>query len=182
MPDKESLIQELIQRYQLKPLTGEGGLFAQTYCSKEHYPLSDLPPRYAASGEAKPYGTAILYLLREGSFSRMHRLPTDEIYHFYLGDEIEMLQLLPDGTSRIVRLGQDVLGGAEIQTVVPRGTWQGSRLAPGGSFALVGCTMAPGYTDADYEDGTYTELTMCYSDMDEQANQLLRILTEDAIY
>src|SRR4029077_16816972 len=87
------------------------------------------------------------------TFSAMHRLRGDEVYQFYLGDPVEMLTLKPDGTAEALLLGQDILAGMSIQHSVPGGTWQGSRLAPGGKFALLGTTMAPGFDPQDYEPG-----------------------------
>ena len=178
--DTEILIEKLKERYNMHPLVGEGGLFSQAYTCEEKYPLSSLPERYRDSDDDKPYGTAIIYIMTENTFSRMHRLPTDEVYHFYLGDPVEMLQLLPDGSSRVVQLGQDVLNGQDVQTVVPRGTWQGSRLIPGGKFALLGCTMAPGYTASDYVDGYESELFAQYPDVKDP--ELLKALTEEPSY
>ncbi|HEX9013665.1 MAG TPA: cupin domain-containing protein [Anaerolineaceae bacterium] len=152
---------ELIRRFDLQPLPVEGGLFAQTYLSAEEIPAAYLPARY---GSNRPFGTAIVYLLTPDadSFSALHRLPTDEVYHFYLGDPVEMLLLFPDGISRNVTLGQDLLGGDEVQFTVPRGVWQGSHLKAGGAWALVGTTMAPGYANADYEGGRREDLLLAY--------------------
>jgi predicted cupin superfamily sugar epimerase len=106
-----------------------------------------LPQRYV---QAKSAGTAIYYLLEPGAFSKMHRLPTDEIYHFYLGGPVRMLQLGPGG-GRVVTLGNDLLAGHLPQLVVPRGVWQGSELIEGNAFALLGTTMAPGFDFTDFE-------------------------------
>jgi predicted cupin superfamily sugar epimerase len=73
-----------------------------------------------------------------------------------------MLQLFPDGTGRTVTLGPDVLAGQHPQLVVPRGVWQGSLLEPGGDFALLGATVAPGFDYADYEAGDREQLTAQY--------------------
>src|SRR5262249_56808086 len=104
-------------------------------------------------GSDRRASTAIYYLLTPGTFSALHRLQTDEVFHFYLGDPVRMLQLLPDGTGRTVVLGPDVLAGQHLQVMVPRGVWQGSLLEPGGEFALLGCTVAPGFEYVDYEHG-----------------------------
>ncbi len=101
----------------------------------------------------RPFGTAIYYLLAPETFSAMHRLKSDEIFHFYLGDPVEMLQLLPDGTGRTLLLGPDLLSGMQPQVVVPAGIWQGTRLLKGGRFALLGTTVSPGFEFADYESG-----------------------------
>lgn len=161
MPSRPS-INEIIRLFNLKPLPAEGGLFAQTYVSDEIIPPEGLPIRYG--GVSKPFGTAIFYFLTSDpdSFSALHRLPTDEIYHFYLGDPVEMLLLYPDGSSRRVILGQDIMAGQSIQWIVPRGIWQGSRLLPGGEYALLGTTMAPGFTPEDYEEGERNLLLVQY--------------------
>ena len=155
--------QQLIEQLKLEPLPIEGGFFRQTYCSAETLPQAALPERYR--GE-KPFGTAIYYLLTSDadSFSALHRLPTDEVYHFYLGDPVEMLLLFPDGAGRRVVLGPEVLNGQQVQFVAPRGVWQGSRLIPGGQFALLGTTMAPGFTPTDYEGGRRADLLARYPD------------------
>ena len=152
---------ELIARLGLVPLPVEGGLFRQTYLADETLAATALPARY---GRPKPLSTAIYYLLtaEPDSFSALHRLPTEEVYHFYLGDPVEMLLLHPDGRSEEVRLGPDVLGGERVQLVVPRGVWQGSRLMAGGAFALLGTTMAPGFDPADYEGGDRQRLIDAY--------------------
>lgn len=169
-------VEEIIRVLGLRPLPGEGGLYRETYASAERLPASALPERYA--GEEKPFGTAIFYLLtaQEDSFSALHRLPTDEIYHFYLGDPVEMTLLHPDGSSQQVLLGNDVLGGQQVQFVAPRGAWQGSRLAPGGRYALLGTTMAPGFTPADFEAGGREELVERYPDEKERIENLTRML------
>lgn len=159
MKTKNDMVDQLISHYQLKPLPGEGGLYAETYRSSEFLTGEMLPDRY---DEAKPFGTAILYMLLPGNFSMLHRLPSDEVYHFYLGDPVEMLLLLADGSSQVVRLGQDVLNGQTVQHVAPQGAWQGSRLLPGGRFALLGTTMAPGFTPGDFEAGDRAALMRDY--------------------
>src|SRR5947207_10432471 len=115
---------ELIALLDLRPLPLEGGYYRETYRSADVLPAPALPAHY---GTDKSAGTAIYYLLTPDTFSALHRLPTDEVYHFYLGDAVEMLQLWPDGSGSVVTLGQDVRAGQLLQTVVPRGVWQGSR-------------------------------------------------------
>ena len=88
----------------------------------------------------------------------MHVLDSDEIFHFYLGDPVEMLQLYPDGTSAVFTLGQDLAAGQLVQLVVPAGVWQGTRLIGDGKVALLGCTVTPGFDFADYRNASYAEL------------------------
>jgi predicted cupin superfamily sugar epimerase len=145
----------------LEPLPHEGGLFRQTYRAVEEIPAAALPPRY---GAPRRFATAIYYLLTDDpdSFSALHRLKTDEVYHFYLGDPAEMLLLHPDGGSERVVLGQDLGAGQQVQFVAPAGAWQGSRLRPGGRYALLGTTMAPGYEQDDFELGSREDLLRDY--------------------
>ena len=133
MDAKSDQIAQLVDYFHLKPLADEGGLFTQTYRSAQMIPQSALPARYASH---RPCGTAILYLLSAAaqSFSAVHRLLSDEIYHFYLGDPVEMLLLYPEGGSETIILGADVLAGQKVQFVVPAGVWQGSHLQQGGQY------------------------------------------------
>ena len=140
----------------LVPLPGEGGFYVETYRATNSIPSADLPSVY---GEQRSYCTAIYYLLTPETVSAMHRLPGDEIYHFYLGDPVEMLQLSSAGTGKVVILGSDVRSGMRLQHVVPGGAWQGSKLKNGGKFALMGTTMAPGFEFADYAPGNRADLT-----------------------
>jgi uncharacterized protein len=133
----------------LQPHPLEGGWYRRTYTSAVSVALL---------GGVRPYGTAIYYLLEEETFSEMHVLASDEIFHFYLGDPVEMLQLLPDGGSRVVTLGSDLAAGQQVQLVVPASVWQGTRLVEGGKVALLGCTVTPGFDFADYRSGKYEEL------------------------
>jgi hypothetical protein len=155
--------EQIIEILELEPLPIEGGLFRQTYVSSENIQGEYLPERYVTD---KPFATAIYYLLTSdpNSFSALHKLPTDEIWHFYLGDPVEMLELHTDGSSRRLLLGQDIINGQIVQHVVPASVWQGSRVIGGGEFALLGTTMAPGYTLEDYVGGERNTLMKLYPD------------------
>jgi predicted cupin superfamily sugar epimerase len=167
--------QQLIRHFDLKPLPVEGGFFTQSYRATDTLPQHVLPSRYSS---ARSFGSAIFYLLTPDPdvFSALHRLPTDEIYHFYLGDPVEMLLLHPDGTSQRVILGQDILNGQNVQFAVPHGVWQGSHLIAGGRFALMGTTMAPGYDNSDFIGGERAVLQAQYPDQAELISQLTRIV------
>jgi predicted cupin superfamily sugar epimerase len=143
----------------LIPHEREGGYFTETYRSAYFLPKGALPPSY--QGE-RSLSTAIYYLLTPDTFSALHRLPADEIFHFYLGDPVEMLQLFPDKSGKIITLGNDIASGMVPQVIVNQGVWQGSRLLPGGEFALLGATMSPGFEDADYEPGERNLLSKSY--------------------
>lgn len=161
----------LIKKLGLVPLPHEGGFYAETYRSPELIPRAALPRRYAGD---KSFCTAIYYLLTPETFSGMHRLPTDEIFHFLLGDPVTMLQLHPDGTGKTLVLGTKIGEGETPQAVVARGVWQGSFLQPGGAFALFSVTVAPGFDFSDYEDGDRAFLTAAYPDFRELIKRLTR--------
>lgn len=133
---------QIIDLLKLQPLQPEGGHFAESYRSV--------------------LSSTIYYMLTPDTFSAMHRLKGDEVYHFYLGDPVEMLMLKPDGSAEALLLGQNILSGMRVQHTVPGGTWQGSRLAPGGKFALMGTTMAPGFNPQEYEPGKRDALSAQY--------------------
>jgi predicted cupin superfamily sugar epimerase len=147
--------EELIARLGLAPHPGEGGFYVETYRSDEEIAAGALPGRY---GAARALSTAIYYLLTPASFSAMHRLQSDEVFHFYLGDPVEMLLLYPDGSGEVIVLGGGVQDGIRPQVTVPRGVWQGARLAAGGHLALLGTTVSPGFDFADFEIGRPDEL------------------------
>jgi predicted cupin superfamily sugar epimerase len=156
---------------QLRPHPIEGGYFVETYRSTARVPQSVLGSAY--SGE-RLIGTAIFYLLTPDTFSAMHKLPGDELFHFYLGDPVEMLQLNPGGTSEMFILGQDIASGMRLQHCVPGGCWQGSRLIGVGAFALLGTTMSPGFDYADYVTGEKEPLILSWPDRADLISSLTR--------
>ncbi|MFI9170438.1 cupin domain-containing protein [Streptomyces lincolnensis] len=154
---------DLVAHYGLEPIPREGGLFRRTWAGPER-------------PDGRPEGSAIVALLTAapGDFSALHRLPTDEIWHFYLGDPLGLLLLAPDGTSSTPVLGPDVLGGQHLQLTVPAGTWMGARVVAGGAWTFFGCTMAPGFTYEGYEHGDEKELTARHPDRAELIAGLCR--------
>ena len=161
---------DIIQRLELAPLPGEGGFFRENYRSQLTIPSEVLPTGYAGNRQA---ATAIYYFLTPDTCSLLHRLTGDEIFHFYLGDPVEMLQLHPDGAGELIIIGSELAAGMRPQVLVPAGSWQGSRLVSGGQFALMGTTMAPGFEFADYTGATRNELTEHYR----QYAELISVLT-----
>ena len=150
---------EIIELLDLKPLEFEGGYYRETYRSQDILKAAHLPERYRTD---RAICTAIYYLLTPDTSSKIHRLPTDEIFHFYLGDPVAMLLLYPDGRGGEVTLGPDLVAGQGIQLTVPAGVWQGSRLVEGGRFALMGTTVAPGFDIGDFEAAEYDDLIRNY--------------------
>ncbi len=138
--NEKSTARQIIEKLELTPIEVEGGVFRSTWRSK------------AMAGE-KNMGSAIYFMLSGQAFSHMHRLPTDEVYHFYAGEPVELLLLFPDGHGERIVLGPDVLAGQQPQAVAPAGCWQGSRLMGSEGYALMGTTMSPGFAPGDYEHG-----------------------------
>jgi predicted cupin superfamily sugar epimerase len=141
---------DVIELLELRPLAGEGGFYAETYRSSYEFDAALLAGRHGGPRTAK---TAIYFLVTPDAFSALHRLPGDEIYHFYLGDPLDLCLLHPDGRVETIRLGSDLLAGERPQAVAPGGAWQGSALARGGAWALIGTTMTPGFHFDDFELG-----------------------------
>jgi uncharacterized protein len=166
--------EKIIEILKLTPLQNEGGFYRETWRSQDTIPESALPDRYLKS---KSFGTAIYYLLTTDTKSKIHRLPTDEIFHFYLGDPVEMLILYPDGNSEIIMLGQKIDEGESVQVVIPKGTWFGARLKKMSGrtygFALMGTTVAPGFDFSDFEIGKRKVLAKLFPDKID----LIKILT-----
>ncbi|MBB4284888.1 cupin domain-containing protein [Roseospira goensis] len=157
-PTAEAVIRHL----GLQPHPAEGGYFRETYRAPEAVAGAALPTRYA--GMDRCVSTAIYYLLTPETLSAMHRLASDEVFHFYAGDPVQQLHLHPGGRAETVTLGADVFAGQRPLVVVPQGVWQGARLCPGGRWALLGCTVAPGFEFADYEHGDRAGLVAGWPD------------------
>ena len=149
----------------LEPHPIEGGSFRQTWAAAGSLQL----PR-----GTRAQSTAIYYLLEQGQCSEMHVLDSDEMFHFYLGDPVEMLQLLPDGRSALVTLGPDLSAGQQVQVLVPAGVWQGTRLIGDGKLALLGCTVVPGFDYADYRNASYDELAGKWPEQKDRIRALTR--------
>jgi predicted cupin superfamily sugar epimerase len=134
----------------LVPHPREGGWYVRTWEAGEFVAADAFRDgRYAG---ARRTSTAIYYLLEPGTFSEMHVLASDEVFHHYLGGAVEMLQLFADGSSKVTVLGKEIAAGQVLQHVVPRGVWQGSRMLREGEWALLGCTVSPGFEFEDYRD------------------------------
>ena len=162
---------DIRQLLRLEPLRVEGGFFRETYRSRWMVSEEYLPEGMRGS---RSIGTAIYFLLTPDTFSALHRMPGTEIFHFYLGDPVIMLQLHADGSWQTITLGSDLGAGQRPQVVVRGHAWQGSRLAPGGSWALMGTTMSPGFDYKDFELGVREQLIAQYPDLAEMIRQYTR--------
>jgi predicted cupin superfamily sugar epimerase len=162
---------EIRKVLKLQPHPAEGGYFVETYRSQYLLAPDALPQGYP---RARSVSTAIYYLLTPDNFSAMHRLRGDEIFHFYLGDPVGLLQINANGAGEVVVLGQDIIAGMQLQHLVPGGAWQGSRLRAGGRYALLGTTVAPGFDYEDFEIGKREELVTEFPQFAEMIQQLTR--------
>jgi predicted cupin superfamily sugar epimerase len=133
----------------------EGGWYRETYRSPETVATDGLPPRF---GGKRAFSTAIYFLLERGDFSSLHRLKSDEVWHFYAGTSLTVRTISPAGDASSFILGNDLTRGEVFQAVVPDGFWFGAEVTGEGSYSLVGCTVAPGFDFADFELGIRAKL------------------------
>ena len=161
-----SKIQSLIEYFQLTPLPAEGTLYCSTWRSSQEF------------ADGSPVGTAMIGLYCNELLSRslFHRLPVDEVWHFYGGDPLRLVLLYPDGSSRDAIMGANPLAGQLIQFVVPAGVWQAGHLLDGGEYALFGCTVSPGFTGSMYEGGRREALSAIYPN---RMRDILFLTTEE---
>jgi predicted cupin superfamily sugar epimerase len=137
----------------------EGGFFRQTYGSDVVIAREALP---AGFGGSRPVSTAIYFLLEGENFSAFHRLRSDELWHFYAGATVEVHVIEEGGGYSQILLGRNAEAGEVFQAVVKAGCWFGSRVRDGKSWALVGCTVSPGFDFEDFEMGKREELLRVY--------------------
>ncbi|MEM5364495.1 cupin domain-containing protein [Paraburkholderia azotifigens] len=142
---------ELIRRFDLQPHP-EGGFFRETYRSADSI-------RRDGSADRRSASTAIYYLLCDGAHSAWHRIQSDEVWHFYAGDPLNVYVLEDDGALTVHRLG-NALEHADcvFQAVVPSGRWFAAQCDDAASLALVGCTVAPGFEFNEFEIAQIEEL------------------------
>jgi hypothetical protein len=149
--------EQWIERLNLKPHP-EGGWYRQTYRASLVLPHAAL----AGYNGHRAASTAIYFLLAGDQFSALHRLRSDEVWHFYAGSGLIVHVIEPGGTYSMLLLGNDAASGEQFQAVVPAGCWFGSSLRHPDSYALVGCTVAPGFDFADFEMANRAELIAHY--------------------
>jgi uncharacterized protein len=149
--------QDWIDHLRLEPHP-EGGFYRETYRAALTLPQSALP----GHGGARAASTAIYFLLAGDQFSAFHRIRSDEVWHFYAGSSLAVHVITPEGEYQQHLLGSDPANGEHVQAVVPTGCWFGSSLRQMDTYALVGCTVAPGFDFADFEMAKRDDLTAQY--------------------
>ncbi len=142
-----NIVQQLIDKYKLHPHP-EGGWYVQTYKSKGIIPSCSVPVQFP---DYRSYSTAIYFLLEKGNFSAFHRIKSDECWHFYSGDPLEIFIMNDSGNINSIILGNGLKESETFQYVVPANTWFASRPAKNSTYCFVGCTVAPGFDFADFE-------------------------------
>ncbi len=152
----------------------EGGWFREVYRATESIAAEALPARFRSP---HPFCTAIYFLLGADEVSALHRLKSDEAWHFYAGAAITVHAIAPDGVLTHVTLGPSAGTAAAFQTVIPAGYWFGATVAGDSrdAFALVGCTVAPGFLFEDFELARRSELIAQFP----QHRSLIERLTRD---
>ena len=147
----------------------EGGYFKETYKCIEDIEGNALPDRFEGN---RSMSTAIYFLLRKEDFSAFHKIKSDEIWHFYEGQGLEIFYFDENGELKTILLGRNPEKGEVFQAVVPANCWFGSRVASGSDYALVGCTVAPGFDFQDFEMAERQELIADYPQFREIIEQL----------
>lgn len=140
-------IDDLIRILELEPHP-EGGFYKQTYRSTGSISQEALPKSYSGS---RNFSTCIYFLLTSGNFSAFHRIHQDEIWHFYEGSTLSLHTISPEGNHKRHLVGNNLLAGEHPQVVVPGGHWFAAEITNRDAYALVGCTVAPGFDFQDFE-------------------------------
>ncbi len=141
---------QIIEMLGLKPHP-TCGFVAETYRSQERIPDEALPTVY---GGSRPLASVLYFMVTPDAQIRLHRIRSDQIYHHYMGDPLEVLLLYPGGTGEIRIVGSDLTAGMRPQLLIPGGTFHTSRLRKGSArtaFALLGTTEWPGFEPPDLE-------------------------------
>ena len=163
---------QLIATLKLEPHP-EGGFFRETYRASEMISLAALPSRFRGD---RAFSTAIYFLIYGKQFSALHRICSDELWNFYLGEPLELVEITADGRLTTTLIGHEITAGARPQAVISAGSCFGSRLARPDphAFALVGCTVAPGFDFADFELASRDKLLEAYP----QHEDMIRAMTQ----
>lgn len=149
----------------------EGGWFKEVYRSEGLIDGKALPADF---GGPRSFSTSIYFLLQGEQYSAFHRIKSDELWHFYAGTPLTIYQIDTSGLLHEHKLGLDLEAGQSPQLVIEKNTWFGSRLMQpeAESYALVGCTVSPGFDFQDFELATKEDLSATYPQHADLINQL----------
>lgn len=167
---------DIIKKLDLKPLPEEGGYYRESYrCDAERIEAQ----RFGIDAvTTRSVSTAIYFLVTPESFSALHKVKSDEIFHFYGGDPAEMIQIDEDGKLTRFIIGNDIFNGQTPQVVVKRGVWQALRLINGGRWSLMGTTVAPGFEFEDFEVAPREQLIKDFPQHSAEITRFTRALNE----
>ena len=163
---------DVIRHFDLRPLPVEGGYYRVSYKGDLQLPASVLPPSICS---ARPAKSVIYYLLTADTQSRLHRLEIDEMWHFYMGDWVDLYVFGSEDDYTNVQLGHNFMDGQTVQAVVPAHSWFGARLRRGGRWALMACSLAPAYSDEDFSlpnDEEFASLLARFPDQEQILREL----------
>lgn len=144
----------------------EGGYFKETYRSTQKLSISSDTKRNAS--------TAIYFLLTSDDFSAFHRLSSDEIWHFYEGNSVDIFIISLEGVLQTIRVGKDLEKGEVFQALIPANHWFAAQVVNEG-YVLVGCTVAPGFEFEDFELAERADLIQLFP----QHEELIKKHTRD---
>lgn len=164
-------VETLVKQLELLPHP-EGGFYKETYRSSLTLSRECLPPGF--EGE-RNIATGIYFLIEKGNFSALHKIKSDETWHFYAGDALEVIEISEKGIATITPIGPGILNGETFQYTVKANTWFGSRVRAGGKFSLVGCTVYPGFDFSDFEMAGRQELIRRFPQHQSLITELTRI-------
>ncbi|PKK57484.1 hypothetical protein RhiirC2_763907 [Rhizophagus irregularis] len=165
--------QQLIEKLHLTP-NPEGGYFVEFYRDKSVIKKVGLPDNFDGD---RSFSTAIYYLLKGKEFSSFHRLRSDEGWHYYTGNTgVKIYEIRPDGELVVHNLGNDLVNGENFAVVIEKGSWYGAELSDqsNDNFSLVGCTVAPGFENADFEMAKFESLSKQFPQHAEIIKKLTR--------
>lgn len=135
------------------------GFVRLTYVSKQVIAAGGLPAPFA---DGQPLGSALYFMVTPEAPVRLHRIRNDQLYHYYLGDPLELFLLQGDRSAERVIIGPDLGGGQHVQLLIPGGTFHTARLLGRGRWFLGASTEWPGVVPADVEIGDLDRLAARY--------------------
>lgn len=153
----------------------EGGYYRETYRAEEILSQTSLPDRYPSD---RCHVTSIYFLLESKEFSTFHRLRTTELWHYHTGTCLELHIISPEGVLTTQRIGSDIANGELLQTVIPARSWFAIKVVAPDSFALIGCTVAPGFEFADFELAKREDLITSFPQHEQLITEFTRVTAE----
>ncbi|MCA0431151.1 MAG: cupin domain-containing protein [Bacteroidetes bacterium] len=159
-------VEFLVNRFNLLPHP-EGGFYKETYRNENKELFTNFNGKRNLS-------TAIYFLIEQNNFSAFHKIKSDEMWHFYYGDALEVIEINEIGELKHTVIGNQIQKGETFQYNVKANTWFASRVYKNGTFSFVGCTVAPGFDFLDFELASASDLILNYPQHKQVIMQLTR--------